>query len=52
MASKVLSTSTSVQDLPQGALGDRSKERSARGGVREDLRGESDGSQPVRHFSR
>ena len=48
---QVLRTSTSLQDLPEGAPGDWSQERSARGEVREDLRGESDGSQPVRLIS-
>ena len=49
---QVLRTSTSLQDLPEGAPGDWSQERSARGEVREDLRGESDGSQTVRLISR
>ena len=48
---QVLRTSTSLQDLPEGAPGDWSQERSARGEMREDLRGESDGSQPVRLIS-
>ena len=42
---------TSLQDLPEGAPGDWSQKRSARGEVREDFRGESDGSQPVRLIS-
>ena len=48
---QVLRTSTSLQDLPEGAPGDWSQERSARGEVREDLRGESDVSQPMRLIS-
>ena len=48
---QVLRTSTSLQDLPEGAPGDWSQERSASGEVREDLCGESDGSQPVRLVS-
>ena len=49
---QVLRTSTSLQDLFEGASGDWSHERSARGEVQEDLRGESDGSQPVRLITR
>ena len=46
---QVLRTSTSLQDPLEGALGDWSQERPARGGA---LLGESDGSQPVRLLSR
>ena len=49
---QVLRISTSFQDHPEGAPGDWSQERSARSEVREDLRGESDGSQTVRLISR
>ena len=48
---QVLRTSTSLQDHSEGAPGDWSQEHSARGEVREDLRGESEGSQPVRLIS-
>ena len=45
---QVLRTSTLIQDLPEGAPGNRSQEHPERGEVREDLRGDSDGSQPAR----
>ena len=49
---QVLRTSTSLQDLSEGAPGDWSREHSLRCEVREDLLGESDGSQTVRLISR